>query len=716
MAILQSSYKIPQPRGYANKTYYIEDTSPASPFYFDVEDFPIAVGGGRHIIKIKGNGLNMRLNTPIDVEFIDAQGQRIFVEVLNYTDRFNNFYIAFEIYDITARGIATAYFVGEALFDQKGTPVPTQFRDIYNVRWSKQFSVQPFERNNAELIFDNPPQVGVVQVSVPARVRPLTAGGNAYKFITYTGSIDEFTIVDTSFEGYDRDFQSSANILDSRTQTIRIDPLGQPSMINSVPTARRSTDTDIFNGFYINNTTRFTTRLISTSSFFSKELVGAFFEFFDSASAPQSLSPVIPAGYSISGSLSEQLALYQATIVEVVNTTQAILDTKLSVNVVNNNTVSPNTQVQFTYKNASTFTGSFTYVPTITNFITSSVVNDSYIEFTFTDLKPLSGEVYRIRTSTKFSDIVGDYKLLNDQIIRPVEYLTDAEYPNGIYYTRRDSDYRLIGHFTTQSILDTYWQFYHETPSGFDIVSGSINSIVQSEAAFLRPNFTQSLLFTTRYNQNYNEKQTYTLSAFVTLGPYTELEVYMNSDVLNTHLSIPQLYPKGFTKSTNIERSRYRGDYSRFGKYLGKITNDRPITKYYGRVMFDFETDASGFGNPLFRAKIIDEMNMTGSAYLSEVSIKPFTLNGFTPSIVQYAVPLPQDLLDASALSQSIDIKIEYLDYTGNQSEYVTFLNDVLLNFETQIAANTCQDDKLQFIYNSANTSIPTQALPPAKG
>jgi len=92
---------------------------------------------------------------------------------------------------------------------------------------------------------------------------------------------------------------------------------------------------------------------------------------------------------------------------------------------------------------------------------------------------------------------------------------------------------------------------------------------------------------------------------------------------------------------------------------------------------------------------------VTGSAYIGEVSIKPYEINGFTPNIVQYAVPLPQELIVASTLSQSIDFKIEYFDFTGRQSEYTTFLDDVILNLKADIASNTCQDDKLYFYYNS---------------
>ncbi len=707
MATSQSSYKIPQPRGYANRTFYIEDTSATSPFYFDIQDFPLVVGGGKHVVRFKGNGLNMRLNSSFDVEFIDADGQRIYTEVLNYIDRFNNYYIAFEIYDVTARGVATAHFVGEALYDQKGTPVPSQYRDTYNVRWTKQFSVQPFERNNAELIFDNPPQVSIDQTIIPARI-VTNNSGSGFRFQVVTGSRTQFTIQDTSFRGYDRDFASSTDIIDTRLQSIKVDPFSNPRTTNTVPTQIRKRDTDIQNGFFTTFADRYTTIIQATSSFFTKQFLGALFEFYDQNSTPSYLYPSPPSNVSVSGSATSQLVSYKATVVEVINARQAVLDTPLEVKAFDNSGLGSR-EIKHKYYQAGLFTGSLTYIPTEFTYTTSSAVSESYVQFTFTDLKPISGEVYRIRTSTKFGDTVGDYKLLNDQVVKPVEYLTDAEYPNGIAHTMHDSDYRMIGHFVTQSILETYWNFYSEIPNEVDLVSGSLGNLIQSDSALLNTSYTQSKVFTTAYDQNYNENQKYTLSAYISLAPYTELEFYMISDPLNLHVITPSIFPKAFLKSPNNERTRYGGDYSRFGKYIGKITNDRPTHKYYGRVLFDFEADSDGLGSPLFRAKIVDEMNITGSAYVSDISIKPYTLNGFTPTIVQYAVPLPTELVLASQVSQSIDFKIEYLDYTGRQSEYTTYVDDVLLNFRVQIASNTCQDDKLFFAYDASYFSIPTQ-------
>lgn len=696
---LLSTYKIPQPRGYSDTSYYVEDRSQTSPQYFDVEYFPTVVGGGRHMIKLKGTGENMRLNSTIDVEIVDAEGQRIFAEVVDYIDRFNNYYISFDIYDITAQGLATVYLVGEAIIDLDGNPIPEEYRDEYNVRWARQISILPFERNNSDLVFDEPPSISAAQIVTPARLSTSQASGSNVVFTIVTSSINQLQIIQSNFQGYDRDFASSPNILDPYLKAIKIDPSNTPLTVNSVPTTIRKSEDDVQNGFAITNSSRFGTMLLATSSFFVKDMLGGYFEFYDSASTPRYLQPSLPATLQISGTNADQLGSYNATIVEIVSSTQAVITQAPSVLVYNTRSLSSNNTEVYTYKSASLFTGSVSYVPSVTSYVTSSTLSQSYVEFTFSDLNPISGQVYRIKTSAKLGSIVGDYKLLNDQIVTPVEYLTDAEYSNGLNYARHDSEYRLLGHFSTGSILTDYWGVYQETPNGFDVITGSLNTTVMMDSVKCNASYTQSLALTTAYNQNYNADQTYTLSFNATLDPYTELEVYMNSDPLNTYVVSPIAYTRAFNKSQNREKTRYAGDSNRFGKYLGKIVNDRATRKYYGKVLFDFTTDASGFGRPLLRTRIVDEMNQTGSAYLSEISVKPYTLNGFTPNIVQYAVPLPQELLNAATLSQSIDFKIDYFDYTGRQSEYTTYLDDLVLNLKTTISSNTCQDDKIYYSY-----------------
>ena len=104
-------------------------------------------------------------------------------------------------------------------------------------------------------------------------------------------------------------------------------------------------------------------------------------------------------------------------------------------------------------------------------------------------------------------------------------------------------------------------------------------------------------------------------------------------------------------------------------------------------------------GAPVLRVKPIQFANIIGSAYCSEISIKPLAINGFSPNLVQFQIPMNSEIGDVLAVSQSLDFKIEYFNYTGEQSEYVTFLNDLAVNVKTEIPTNACQANILNFQY-----------------
>ena len=835
---LSSFYKKPQPRGYNTSRYLIEDTSATSPFYFNIQQFPSVVGGGRSVIVIKGNGDNLRLNSAIDVEIVDANGDNVFVEMTNYIDRFNNYYITFEVYDITAQGPATVYLVGEALYDipaferqiskleselqilvnelgvlqdqyntannnlnnittdlnslrfiidrnsaniinqqqlldqliasgqgsdtiaevraqiqllvnqrannnlrlsttadkaaeeqivvdqllvqvqetanrvgrqqqvindLEPTPLPKPLdsqRPLYNVRWSGDIMLLPFERNNADLYFDKPPSVGIVQVITPERALTSEASGSGgTSYLVYTSSINDYTIQTSNFQGYDRDFSTSTEILDPRLHSILANPNQKPTTTNTINSSLRKTISDIENGYLKEQSSRFGTVVTSVSGSIKKDFLGATFNFFSSESSPKNLYPAIPASASVSGSVSKQLALFEANVVEVMSSTQMVLSKPLSVIMLDANQKSKNYTTTFNYKKATTFTASLSYLPSDGTFVTSSTVSQSYLETTFSDLKPISGEVYRIKTYYKRGIATGEYKLIYDHVVTPVEYLTDAAYPNQTSYAKHDSDYRLIGHFTTSDIVNNYWDLYVETPGAiYTSIAPTIASSSLHESIPINADFSQSYIATTRYNQNYNANQIYTLSCLLAIDPNTEVELYMNSEPLNTNTYIASSYPRAFSKTINKEKNRYADSFNRFGKYLGKVVNDSNKLKYYGRVEFDFLTDGDGLGRPLFRANTIDRISTTGSAYIAEVSIKPLTMNGFSPNLVQFAIPFNNEIDSILALSQSLDFKIEYFDYTGKQSEYITNINDLVVNLKGEIPSNTCQAETTNFL------------------
>ena len=40
---------------------------------------------------------------------------------------------------------------------------------------------------------------------------------------------------------------------------------------------------------------------------------------------------------------------------------------------------------------------------------------------------------------------------------------------------------------------------------------------------------------------------------------------------------------------------------------------------------------------------------------------------------------------------------LEYFDYTGKQSEYTTYINDLIVNLKGEIPSNTCQAEITTF-------------------
>ena len=225
----------------------------------------------------------------------------------------------------------------------------------------------------------------------------------------------------------------------------------------------------------------------------------------------------------------------------------------------------------------------------------------------------------------------------------------------------------------------------------------AINSSSLYDSLPIYADYTESGVLATKFYQNYNINQIYTLGFNVTLEPNTHLEVYMGSDPLNTNTYQPQAYARAFFKDSNLERTRYGDAYSRFGQFIGRIYNNGATTKNYGRVEFDFETDGEGLGRPVFRAVTNQYTNITGSAYVSEVGIKPIAINGFNPNLVQFAIPFNNEISEVIALSQSLDFKIDYFDYTGKQSEFTTYINDLVVNLKGEIPSNTCQAETMYF-------------------
>jgi len=694
--MLLSTYKTRLKKGYVNREFYIEDSTPTSPNYFDITEFPDYIGGGKSIIKLKGAGLGLRFGSDIDAEVLDAEGNVVYSEFPNFVDKLNNIYLSIYVYDNTVKGLGTISLVGEAEYDPDGDAIPEDALGSYNVRWTRDVFILPDFRNNSIIDFAKGPIISVAQTVTPVRVTT-----------TYTSSlIQEVTsslinYISTDPVGYDFDQSTVDDVLDNALNDILVNSNQVSRTANSVYTAPRIKDYDITNGYLLRENTRFNTYIYTSESFFKKDMTGGQFTFL---SQPSASFPQLRSGSTLVDTLENQLSVYAGNIIKVTDERRALIDKPVIVSTTLPGTINNQTS-SFKYTKLGNFTSSIAYKPTDLTYVTSTL-SQSYVQFTLNDVDPIGGQIYRIKTFYKTSGQTGDYKLMNDQYIKNVEVLADPSRPNQVPYAKSEGDYYLIGHFTdvtkvTNDPLNLFnnvdWKSYYETPTTILNASCTTSSLYLSDAAVLTSSFTNqaTFLFTTDAWQAYSINNTYTLTFNCSLEPGAELEVYANSTEIATETVDTSGFSRAFIRTENREKTRYSDNLCRFGKFIGSIKNNSSVIKNYGRIAFDFEGDSDGIGRPLFRLKYINNGNGTGSdtrGYISEVSIKPQQLQGFTPSIIQYAVPVDLDF--APVLSQSVDFKFEYYDYTGNQSEFVSYLKDIQINLTVELPTLGCQAEK----------------------
>lgn len=689
--------------------YAVVDTTTSSPNYFDIVYCPETIGGGKSFIKLKGNGQNLVRKSEVEIEVLDVAGNALRTEITTFIDRFSNYFATISVYDNTIQGVGRVNIVGVANKDLAGNVLDDRsHNDLgYNVFWTKPINILPFERNNSDLIMDKAPTVYVDQVLAPLRVNSLQTIDQQFTAITSSDA----TIVTSPFKGFDKKDSNSKSVTDLRLQNIRINPNQDSITTNAVNTATRRTHKDIEGGFLVNETNQYNTVITTNASFFSSSHVGGYVEFFNTnyTLLPQTQSNATLANTNpyntnitqTTQSVDLQLASWRANVVKVLNSKTAYIDQPVQINVQQTTANRGTSTTTHTYNQVTNFTASLLYTPNSETYLTSSTVSQSYLQFTFNDLKPLAGSVYKIRAFYKRSSVNQDWTLLNDQIIKSPQYLVDARYPNQTSYARSVSDYLLQGYFTSQQIVDGNWNVYNDTTAGFDTATASYVSTPLIDSLNITTATNYNKIATTKYYQNYAENQIFTLDFNCVLAPNTELELYMSSDALTTTLIDITYQSRAFNRTKNLEKDRYSDNYNRFGKYIGKVINNSTQTVSYGKIAFDFNTDADGLGRPIFRCSSTSTTN-TGSAWISEVGIQPRELNGFTPEIVQFTIPTPLDF--TGFLSESVDYKLEYFDYTGNQSEYVTYINSVPLNLTTTIPTNGCQSENMASLLGSATT------------
>lgn len=691
--ILENVYKTRQKRNYIQSRVQVYDKTDLSLDYFVFADPPTYLTSGKNSIKFKADGRYLKGLSSIDFEVLDVNGDPLYVEFTSYKDRLGYSYATIYVYDLTPPGIGSITFTGIAkYFIDNGKLIQTN-DDYFNLIWSKQIDIRPLERNNSDIIFVNAPKVEVTQVLVPYT---FNLGTYALASSLFTQSLSGLSIVKSDNVGFDFIESKTNNIIDEASKDNTYNYFADSITTNTVQTNIRIFDKDVVNGYVYSEYNRFNAYLYDPQSRLTKDMEGSIFTFGNEdggasyTSSWQFYPPYTSSTLSVYGEpVQTQLDLYKVKIVNVLNNTYALLEQAPSVKLLDNsNTTNPLIYNQ-TFKKVENVTGSFTYPKSTLNQIQSQNLSSSFIQFTITGLEPIIGDVYRIKTYVKEAGSSAEYKQLNDHIVVPPEYLIDSDKANQAVYAKNKSDAFVYGEITEQSIATEYWRGFGVEQDGkiYQYSNATTSSYPLANSVELTSNnSTIKRGIASRYYQTYIPNEPFSLSFYCALDPGCELEVYMSSTPLKDN-ALGIQGPKAFNETVNRD-GLMTGTYSRLGKLIGKVSNlDGNIAKTYDNLVFDFYPDSDGFGRPVIYLNTTSDSDK--KAYISSISVTPLDLVGYTPSILQFAAQPPDSLWilqdDDASLTQSIDLKIEYFNYEGKQSEYTTYIPNVQINLITEV-------------------------------
>lgn len=149
----------------------IKDTDPNS-LYFKVTNLPDTLSGGKNAFLIQGSP-QLVADTLVKIEIKDSFGNPIYTEpaagIPEYYEGTSKV-VAVHIYPSTGFGPATITILGELshfLDGELSVPIPSGWKDKYNVKWQKTININPFLQNTTPIRFYRRPKIDITEAVLP---------------------------------------------------------------------------------------------------------------------------------------------------------------------------------------------------------------------------------------------------------------------------------------------------------------------------------------------------------------------------------------------------------------------------------------------------------------------------------------------------------------------------------------------------------------------
>ena len=167
---------------------YFTDTSKLSPDVFKITKFPTTLTSGKNLIKLQGNSNALQRGAFVEVEVLDYNRDPIYNEILDYVDEDGSRVISIYVYSDTSAGDAIITLTTQ-ITNLNGTPIPRQWQNKANAKWTRSIPVNITNPNTTEVIFTTEPTV-TIEEQIGVRLDRNFTGGN--QFPTYTTGTVKF--------------------------------------------------------------------------------------------------------------------------------------------------------------------------------------------------------------------------------------------------------------------------------------------------------------------------------------------------------------------------------------------------------------------------------------------------------------------------------------------------------------------------------------------
>ena len=316
------------------------------------------------------------------------------------------------------------------------------------------------------------------------------------------------------------------------------------------------------------------------------------------------------------GYITSSYSTFSTSIINFLDSQTAILDLPWTASISN---ISAN-PVSALVKSANVTAYTMSYTPT-PNY--SSTENyKSFVNLQINNMDPVSGYLSRIKLYGKSKGSLDQYELLGDSFTNNTEILINSS--SLIQYDRSD-----VGYFLTASGFQNFWT-YNNTYLSATFTSASLfNSLYLNPIADPALN---EVLFVSNINANFQKGSPYRLFFNYKQATPFILEVYMSGSAFQP------------VSKTLGERVFYL-DSSIYGAN-------------YRNIPIDFLATYTGTAKLQFRI-------ITGSFYISDISLKSGIDQGFNPSNFNAYFPIT-----VKSRNDVFDFRVDLIDDNGQISSY----------------------------------------------